>query len=199
MFAMLHTDLLTTFLMCLQQQQQQPLQQRQSPPAFQKEPSPSVDSQFASTASGAHSLLPAKRSHPDSDKDASPNMTVHSPGTEAKQAPATKGSSQNAFALLMQASKGSAKGQPKAGAPTAKGTALSTQGAKQANVGAANRAQGSWQEALQRIAADPERCLMSCWYNCLDTKICLHSTTLIAGALSKMHDDFHCCHSKVFL
>lgn len=117
-----------------------------------------------------HPHLPAKRLNPDADlgvtarphslaelpAKSSANPSAQSPGIGSAEGNATTGKSQNAFALLMKASKGNAKGQLRGTA----GGQLSTEGshaASHAKAAARSGPQGGWQETLQRVAADPER------------------------------------------
>ena len=117
--------------------------------------------------SALHPQLPAKRLNPDADA-AGPHLPTQSPAVtpsiRSVQGGVTKGSSQNAFALLMKASKSSAMGQSMgtAGGQLTEGRSHSqvrsagSHTASQAKA-ALSRPQGGWQDTLQRIAADPER------------------------------------------
>ena len=135
----------------------------------------------ASSTSALHPNLPAKRLNPDADlgitaspsslaelpaKSSPTKSSAKSPGIGSAEGNATKGSTHNAFALLMKASKGSTKRQPMdtaGGQPSAECVSHSqsnrpgSQAAIRAKVAASSRSQGGWQETLQRVAADPER------------------------------------------
>ena len=121
--------------------------------------------------------MPAKRLNPDADPEIAASL-AKSPAKSSAVAPgiasaegnaegnAAKGSSQNAFALLMKASKGSVKRQPKGtiggqlsaeGVPHSRGNLSGVQAAGHAKAAASGRQQGGWQDTLQRVAADPER------------------------------------------
>ncbi|KAL3162367.1 hypothetical protein ABBQ32_010048 [Trebouxia sp. C0010 RCD-2024] len=155
-----------------QRQQQQQQQQQDEQPQQQQRQQNNQASGRSSSTTALHRQLPVKRLHPDADHDipAGPVWPVNcrlpggecSPGIESADGTATKGSSQNAFALLMKASKGSAKGQQRIGAAggqlRAEGPSHSTgRQAGRAGAAAFERSPGGWQDTLQRVAADPDR------------------------------------------
>lgn len=122
------------------------------------------------STSALHPQLPAKRLTPDADPGdaASPHLPAKfsaiDPSIRSAEGSVAKVSSQNAFALLMKASKGSAMGQSMgtAGGQLTEGRSHSqmrsagSQAASHAKA-AVSRPQGGWQDTLQRIAADPKR------------------------------------------
>lgn len=154
------------------------LQQQQLPEAsssgLQQQCRQPVGGQISSTLA-LNPPLPAKRLNPED--AASPHslakLSAKSPttssakpsGIKAAEGNASKGSSQNAFALLMKASKSSAKRQPMGtaggqlsaeGVSHSQGNLQGSQTASHAKA-AASWPQGGWQDTLQRVAADPER------------------------------------------
>ena len=119
-----------------------------------------------------HPGLPAKRLNPDADPADAASLHLpgkppaQSPGSRSAEGNTAKGNSQNAFALLMKASKGSAKRQPMVtaggqvsaeGISHSQGNLSGVQAAGHAKAAASGGQQGGWQDTLQRIAADPER------------------------------------------
>lgn len=127
-----------------------------------------------SSTAALHPHLPANHSNPDADQggpasSASPATSLlpswdRSSGVGSADGNAAKGSSQNAFVLLMKASKASAKGKLMGtpGGQLKAGGLSHSQGRPAGNLAGAaafGRSQGGWQDTLQRIAAEPERCL----------------------------------------
>lgn len=155
-----------TLSVLLQQQQQVP---KASGNGLQQLSSHSIGGQTSSTLA-LHPGLPAKCLNPEADPAASLHLPAKPPaqssGSRSAEGNTAKGSSQNAFALLMKASKGSAKRQPMVtagGQVSAEGNSHSqgnlsgVQAASHAKAAASGRQQGGWQDTLQRVAADPER------------------------------------------
>ncbi len=140
-------------------------------PAAAKQQVQRVEGQMCSSSTGAATQLVLNQLQPRPSHAAAPDARVQQPPEPQTHTQKAPGSSQNAFSLLMRASKGTSKAQSTGkSSPDLVANNVSvlggSNGSTAADVGSRPRVgvhggrsgvQAGWPGALQRIAAHPER------------------------------------------
>ena len=132
-----------------------------------------IEGQTCNSSSAIASQLVSNQLEPRPVQATAPDARVQHPPEPQTHTQKASGSSQNAFTLLMRASKGTSKAQPTGPLPSPPDLVANnlsdlggSKGLTAAGVGSKPRAgvsggrsgvQAGWQGALQRIAAHPER------------------------------------------